>query len=392
MTARTLVQLVATLAIAGCADPDPAAPTSADVSKAPLENALVRPTPDSALSGPKPIAGAAAKSSQLDLARAATQTSASGNADLRREVTEMRRLMGASDADLSVWRQQLDQIARHSKRGENAVRVRRTLLEALRAPSDAEYRRILGRLRASMATIELSTTLRAHLVEEVAPTGLLLVAQDVRQSDAPVAWDELPAYGDVEVRVPASHTNSPVGVGYYECSTTWDGIVYEGECATQEELDEALAILDSLNAEITAQYSEAMGECVTRYGTGGCPADYDDEETQFAWSGSLAPQHDGSPSTHLVSAVVTSGTEADSPACTASDFQSADRADAMSCAGEGLAAGAAVFGWVAAHVAANDMLRIGASRGGKVAILGVLVTGAFSTGWAIGSWVNCMME
>lgn len=62
----------------------------------------------------------------------------------------------------------------------------------------------------------------------------------------------------------------------------------------------------------------------------------------------------------------------------------------IGCAGQGIASGMAVVGFIASKLSAYDALVNGASSlGVGVAVTGVIL-GGFGAGWAIGSWISCV--
>jgi hypothetical protein len=64
----------------------------------------------------------------------------------------------------------------------------------------------------------------------------------------------------------------------------------------------------------------------------------------------------------------------------------------VSCVGDGIQAGIAVFAWVGSKIAAKDALVYGASRAGKVALIGAVMLSGFAAGYSIGTWANCLSQ
>lgn len=378
---RLLLQLVAVLVAAACAEKGTTTPELAVVETTPNPIAVVSAAPAGTdregLLSPK-------RSVRKQELLAAAATDSQTKPPATSEVAELRRLMGVNDAQLAEWEKQLDQTARRSRRGESAVTKRRIILAALRASSDAEYRQNIRRLRTRTATgnADDGDLSRAHVLGE----------STHRDSQA----DGFVGDMDPDVRISGPHPGPSNTAVPFQCSTTWEGVVYEDECATQEELDEANATIDALDAETQADYAEAQQTCNEVYGPEHEECRFsEDKESDFAQAGAFAS---APPARHL-SAPMTLASfagleDTDNPPCEAMNLERADggvEVDRGSCVGDGIMAGAAVANWAFSKIAANEVLRFGASRAGRFAVVGGVMLGGFVAGYSIGTWLNCLM-
>lgn len=183
--------------------------------------------------------------------------------------------------------------------------------------------------------------------------------------------------------------------GSASCSTTWEGTQYVGDCATPQEIADAIATIDALKEDVEQDWDDARESCLTLEDE---PTHcmYDEEESSGsldAWSARAFTDQrfvsfseaddmpDGSSSTSCMESRYA-----------ASAVAPADMVRVGDCVGAGLAAAGSVVGWLAAHVAAHDTLVIGASRSGVAAAVAGLVAGAFTTGYGIGTWLQCLAE
>jgi hypothetical protein len=320
-----------------------------------------------------------------------------GAADAAVVLGEVSRLRGVSKADIDKWRRTLDQIARVSKRGERAVILRRMVLDALEAPSDEEYRQILRGLRARMAAADVgvgdaSTLARGGADFRVgSPLGLMPGPGQWGAAESAEAYSEAV---DPEGSASGPHVDYVEALAEYLCSTTWEGVVYEDECATQEEIDDALAIGEALEAELSADYSEAQTVCLNIYGNE-CPAATEEESSQVTLTGSFNTWF-ASPTSQVTESDMAERDDREDAGgfpCGAAEgpFDTAQAAE-LGCASEAAAAVGAMGGFVVSWLGGESLLRSGAlARGGVFAIKAGLIGVAFGTGYFIGSWLNCMI-
>lgn len=386
----------------------PAAPTDATLESrvSPDGSTLLGAEEPRALDDPLPIQptqGSDFTSRQLGSAQKAAlgdkPAGGSGAEGATVALGEASRFGGVSTADIAEWRRTLDRIARVSKRGESAVVLRRMVLDALEAPSAAEYRQTLRDLRTRMAAAGRDVS--------GGDTPTLTRGGDVTGIDFPLGWmqsagqpgtaesSEAFSEGDeLEGSASRSHLDNVDELAVHECSTTWEGIVYEDECATQEEIDDALAILEALHSETTADYAEAETECINKYGNE-CPAFLDEEQSLEA----LAVTSTAWPASHTsqVPSWDTAGMadreDADGYACEAADGPlDGAQAAGLGCVSEAATALEKSANFFLSWAGGESILRFTpVTRSGALAIKGTLIGLAFSTGWAIGTWIDCMI-
>lgn len=406
-TRKLLLPTIAVIALAVAAACSPDAPTDATLESraSPDDSALAAAPETRALddqSPAPPIQSPDFTSPRLSpppgTTLEAAPTGGSSAVDATAALGEVSHLRDVSKAALAEWRRTLDRIARVSKRGETAVVLRRMVLDALEAPSDGEYRQILLGLRARMAAAgtavgggDASTlSRRGDDTRAGSPLGRIQGSDQWGTAESSEAFFE----GDeLEGSASESHLGYFEVLPVHECSTTWEGVLYEGECATQQELDDDIALMEALEVEITADYSEAVAECISKYAND-CPAFMEEEESQFALVGSSATWF-ASPTSQVTSWAMT-GTgdqeDADGFTCnpTAGPFDNS-QASNIGCLGEAATAVGAMGGYVYANFATVDAFRNGGvSKLARFAMSGALWGVAFSTGYFIGSWLNCM--
>ncbi len=181
------------------------------------------------------------------------------------------------------------------------------------------------------------------------------------------------------------------------CSTTWDSVVYEGTCATQQEIDDAIATVGAMNAEITADYAEAQDLCLQRWGQSpDCMLAQEEENLSAgAQSDEFSTDLADYPATESVASFSMMGELGGAP-CGTADVGAASPSDQdfeaprRGCVGEAIDATAKLVGWGFAYLRAYNALVHGASKIGVVAAVGSTLAGGFATGWAIGTWMACV--
>jgi hypothetical protein len=295
------------------------------------------------------------------------------------------------------WRRGLDNIARNSRRGEQSVAMRRIILSALEAESREDFRKTLGALPVRLTDEAgfqngASGTYRSYAVNGV--TRVRRFIPSVKESGYSAAQAEEWDTHDGEVRLrggPHAEFGEPARAGSQTCSTTWDGVQYDGECASQAEIDDALAVIAAMDAEINDDWAEAQSTCLIVYGEPqSCVFDQDEEEEEeFAAFGSL----DGD-----VSALARrSGPSADESfvfrvtPCVPRNGATTPTVS-TNCVEQGIAAAVGVIAWVASKVAASSALVQGASRSGVVATAVGVTTVGFSAGFGVGTYLACLAE
>lgn len=185
-------------------------------------------------------------------------------ADLLSRVTSSAAsLRSANKAKYAEMRATLNEWAKKSKRGEAGIATMLKIVNALDAPTDAEFRARLHQLPISIARTPARDALgRAGTRTDYSRKGVLRVrtfrlAQDdmsrravavggATVDDAPEPNDD-PGSSDL-MADPSSGAPLPV-----ECTYTDDeSIVWTGECATQGEIDDAMIVSIALEDEMAA--------------------------------------------------------------------------------------------------------------------------------------------
>ncbi|MGH7655167.1 MAG: hypothetical protein ACREN6_10945 [Gemmatimonadaceae bacterium] len=172
---------------------------------------------------------------------------------------------------LAAWSKLLDKIAKMSKRGERAVELRRTLLYALAAPSDEIFHLRLSKLPVTV-TDSLgeesgrSGYFRNYAVRGVTRARYFVPANAKERSRAKLGtsgWFEGEGEPLPSLQLEGSVSTGPNRSGATDCSMTspYDGLYYEGDCATQEDIDDGYAEIASMDDEINGDYDEAVDDC-----------------------------------------------------------------------------------------------------------------------------------
>ncbi len=267
--------------------------------------------------------------------------------------TSLSVLLGRSvgAAELASLHKTLDRIARVSKRGESAVAMRRMILRALAAPTQAESRQIMRQLQARLAT---RTT--------VATSG-------DRVSGPSQASDE--------------------------CTTVDQGVTWVDECTTVEEEEEAIAITEALEVELTADHAEASNECIGRYGYEGCWATEASSDRAHATTAQQFSQPSlafGPRESKLFTEVFDETADCSSPATAEPhDDIFPGRFNCIEEANDA-AVGMAEFLFASAaykYIFGGNSRK---ARNFKNAAVGSLFVMAWSAGWGIGTLYNCAVE
>lgn len=189
-------------------------------------------------------------------------------------VAGMKTLRRLPAEALHRWGLALDSLARSSKRGEAAVASSRIILRALIAPSEQAYHAELARLPVTISMTAgvsggVTGYYRNYSVNGVVRAKSFVPASASRGVAGP--FDEesenaLEGEGDgspVAATTVDYAVDAPRVAPVVDCSATYNSTYYEGECATQGELDEGLATIAALDAEVSGTISEAESSCST---------------------------------------------------------------------------------------------------------------------------------
>lgn len=182
----------------------------------------------------------------------------SANVSSRTAPSGVMSLRGSfSPEQLTQWRKSLDRVAQLSKRGDSAVIMRRLLLDAMEAPTEAESRAIMRRFHDRIQARRQTTGGSGSLTPvALSPTG--------RHPDSGPSAIETECTTEREgtTYVGECATQQEADEVVTECTTEWEGTTYVGECATQQEADEVVAEIDAVVDEINADHGEMVALCV----------------------------------------------------------------------------------------------------------------------------------
>jgi len=270
------------------------------------------------------------------------------------------------------WRKSLDAIAKASKRGEQAVAMRRTILAALTSNTETEYRAWLAELPVSVAVTPSSLDGVAGEYRTYRVRGRVQHTIFVRHQQP----SALPFGGPSAEDTPTGLANSQ---GKIDCSATWQGVEYTGECATQSEIDDALAILTAMDYEVAADFAAAQAECTVVY--------LDDVvcnlyESGGELTGTEAARTDAVGGPFVSDVAITSSAPVECAVSAEGKF---------TCVTQAIAAVGDTFGWLATKVGAYYL--VAAEIPPPALAVGIAVGAALYSGYAAGmsilAYYNC---
>lgn len=306
-------------------------------------------------------------------------------------------LLAASRDSISAWRRALDRIAASSKRGEQSVVMRRSILRAMSANSDTEFRAAMASLPVVVSDAAgeergLSGTRRSYSLNGKVYVTRFIPSEN-RSEFAAVDVGATDFNAEVAASGPSDHETTPDASRRFEtadeCSPyLYEDVWYYGECATQQEIDDAIALTVALDSEITADYEEAQSSCLALYGNSSCV--YDQEST-FA---SAVPILDNfARPAGFVSTDGASPGGCDSAGDSVSEshrdpsYETVTRMD--DCMGEAIAATGAVGRWLFAKRAAYQLM-MGVTKTGVGAVVFGVTVGGLMAGYTLGSLLQCV--
>ena len=315
-------------------------------------------------------------------------------------VTRYANPLAANRDSINAWRRALDRIASSSKRGEQSVAMRRAILRAMSANSDTEFRAAMASLPVAVSDAQgeergLSGTSRSYslngkvYVTRFIPSesGDEFSAGDARATDfdaeASTSGPSVPETTlDASIRLETAEECEP-----FLFEDQW----YYGECATQQEIDDAIALTIALDAEITADYEEAQSSCLTLYGS---PACFYDQDNSLA-SSVISPIIDNFARTAAFdspdSAAGSCGSARDDVSGSHPEPSSENVTQTFDCIGEAIAATGAVGRWIIAKGAAYRLMQGATSSGVGAVVFGVTI-GGLAAGYTVGSLLNCLAQ
>lgn len=341
-------------------------------------------------------------------AEAATPPASGTVSDLVQGIRTLRQLPADS---ITKWRNGLDRIAKMSRRGDASVSMRRMILDAIAAPSDAEFHERLAQLPVTITSAAgynngVSGQYRSYAVRGAAPIRLFFPSRSVGRQppdDDASSWIEGDGDGEriiVNAAFVIGAEGAPETPALDVCSTTWEGIPYQGDCATQQEIDEGLAAIAAMDVELADDSAEAEQLCLEKFQEA-CDVPYE-EDVEVAVKEStpvaalLYELEDGSEEYFVLPAVEAMPTRGSCGAAgkvrAAVDVRILGSASTQGCAVEAASFAVGVLSWIVAKATVYDVVTAGASSlGVTVAVTGTILAG-LGAGLAIGSYISCLQE
>lgn len=330
-------------------------------------------------------------------------------------VAGLRALRQLPSDTILKWRRALDRFAKVSKRGAASVALRTQILDAITASSDEAFHARLAELPVTITdSVGVSSNGAHGVYRNYAVWGitrLSLFSPNRRNAGTPLEPGEVWLEGDDgDSGVEKQHLLT----GVVEAASTVDWCEYysaesgyiEGECATEQELDEAAATIAAMDAELTgAQEEVELAEyCLMN------PDDHEtcSEQTTFYSEPELAgveaiwalatPSNLEDSRDDSFEATAFRPLHLNAPCA----FAEPTPADALaplntkavaSCANEAAQAAIGVAAWVGSKFAAAAVMSAAAP---PAAAVGWAVFGALTSGWAaasaLASYLECLNE
>ena len=320
------------------------------------------------------------------------------------------RMLRALPADsIKSWRRALDRIAATSKRGNASVALRRQLLDAIDAPSTTLFRERLRQLPVSISSVPgrsggVDGHHRTYSVQGVTRVTLFFPTRTVADEDGENRSAEdmsdgssalLEGEGDMMAST-ASHDMEKRTASYAASDTfceynSPESGYLSGECATQQEIDDAALTIAVLDQEIQMQNADVVAE-------GGCDAfnescgeptrDSENDNASALDFTELSMLADaGENDSALGWDVMTfQGFPCESAALDSGANALRGATEIGSCADAAAQAVIGVGAWVGAKVAAYYVMT--AAVPPPAAAVGWAIFGAMTTGWAAGSAIS----
>jgi len=303
------------------------------------------------------------------------------------------------------WRRLLDKIAKASKRGESAVTLRRIVLYAMTAPSDAEFHSRIAQLPVTItdsagAQDGVFGHYRNYGVRGVTRASFFVrdgVGNRNFSRDEDRSW--IDGEGErISVADPAlARAENAGGKSMRDCSMTspYDNLYYEGDCATEEDIDDGMAAIAAMDAEINYDYAEASCDPASDPQQCGASDDALGPEANVSAPRyeSVDMREDGSENSALpdfVDLSLVSGCTASGP------IDAAGKPDAhgntrRGCVQQGLDAAAGILGWGLAKYGAYLVLT--SVEVPPVGAVVAAVAGSILAGWGavsgVASYLTC---
>lgn len=201
-------------------------------------------------------------------------------------VNRLRSMRGIPSDTIAAWSRILDDIARRSPRGESSVTMRRQVLRALAAPSDAEFRAIVRQLPVTVTNVAASRDGARGFYRQYSVRGVVrlsLFIPTAHASEASSSWGAQTNSGQALPAMTQSESvceyNSPVS-GYIS-----------GECATQQEIDDAAYMVATQEDELLManDMNIDVGGCDAYGGVAACESHEDAYDAQYGPQRVAAP-------------------------------------------------------------------------------------------------------
>jgi hypothetical protein len=307
----------------------------------------------------------------------------------KRVPTSGKPISGDSIAKL---REQLLKVASVSKRGLASVSNMLIVLDALEAPTPAEYHRRIAALPVTISESPTAGGSRRDVYVRGKLTLTVFVASNggPTRDDAAVRYSEptqLSEPGDTVTAATATPP-APSSAGLDYCEYTDDYGYWSGDCATQGDIDDLLATTAALDSDVEGLQSEADGalsQCQANYYPQNCLGSH---ELEFDIQGDLSV---GGPSDAVAVSISLPCGEPSAGSGTGLRVATAR----FPCAQQAIEATAGFVGWLAAKAAAiyvaNRPIAAAATTMSEVGWLTAgLIAGAFTFGFTVGNYINCL--
>lgn len=309
-------------------------------------------------------------------------------------VVALREMRRASVDSVAKWRESLDKFAKVSRRKEASVVLSRIVLDAVSARSDAEYHEKIAQLPVVITdSAGVDDRGRAGYYRNYSVYGKTRTSVFHPTAGEPVSGLDA-SWPEVDEANPGLTEDEP---SVASAALTWcvDDLpegYWEGECATQAEIDDANSAMAALETEMDGVESDvAHAEYCAEH-----PEDYQtcadqEENTASDADGPVSPEwleDGGVVGSAQAQWAIAADCAAEEPDA---NFMLAWTAR-ESCAMEAAQAGIAAVAWWGSKVAARAVLAAATtSNAAGWAIFGAMTTG-FALAGAAGSYITCLQS
>jgi hypothetical protein len=324
----------------------------------------------------------------------ATYAASKSSAEL---VSGLRKLREMPADSVAKWRRSLDELAKVSRRGRQAVAYRRLILDAVTSGSDQAMHARLAELPVTVSEVSgskdgVNGTYRSYAIGGQTHVRLFIATNESTRSRPDDSGSITGGPSEATAATPLSDW-----AFRDDCTTYYGGSTYIGECATQQDIDDAAASLSALQSEIDGDRAEAQYLCeVHPEESCGYYASEDDagaatldDAPAAAISFSLEDGSESLPALPTIRYVYARVACTPSSELGVTNAFAHDGSERTGCTQQAIDAGIAGVAWIVSKVGAWDVMVNGGSKTG----IGVAVAGAFLSGYALGSamssYISC---